>query len=206
MANYLDLFRRIPAFEGGLSANPNDHAARVPGNAGVQYHTNKGVQWATFKDLAPRAGYPASYQLFLQMPDEVLKAIFKVGFWNPMLADDIRSQAVANQLVDFAWGSGFDDAVPTLQRLLNREYRANLVVDGQMGPRTLAALNSVAEASLVPALANARAAFLQGLNQPYWEQGWLNRVYELVPAQFIAQLGNWTRKISDWAKKPQPQQ
>ena len=110
MADYKNIVPFIRKVEGGLSSDPKDSASKNAspcGNKnGYPIHTNKGIQWATFKGLASKGGYSASCDNFINMPDSVWLKVYKAGFWDAVKGDKIKNQAIANVFVEMTWGSG----------------------------------------------------------------------------------------------------
>ncbi len=171
MANYKQVIPQIGAFEGGLSKAQTDSARFDPVPDGSGYHTNKGITWATFKNLAPRLGYTATPDLFYKMPEHIWERIFKNGYWDSVGGDHIKSQAIANTLADFAWGAGPGTAAKVMQRLLG------VFPDGQIGKQTIAAINKQKEKDLFTKLTNAKKQFyltLPGQQANY--AGWKTRL------------------------------
>ena len=176
----------IRKWEGGLSNAPGDIESAYPAPGTGGYHTNKGVTWRTFTGSAAKAGYTATPQLFMQMPDNIWLKIFKVNFWDFVFADQIHSQPIAELVVDWVWGSGPGAAVPYIQRYLVANG-AKIVVDGGFGPLTLTALNEVirkkGEKKVYSELYKIRYDFLDKLGQTAYgapfRQGWLNRMNDL---------------------------
>lgn len=183
----------ITDWEGKLSKNPNDPAAVDPVPDGSGYHTNKGVTWATFKGLAKQLGYSATPELFYKMPNDIWLKIYKVGYWNPMNADNINSQGIAELLADWAWGSGPGTAARFVQRYLTgKGYK--IAVDGRFGPASTKALNDAIKKfgpkQVFDELWNVRLEFLKSLSGwAYFGQGWLNRMKDFYKYG-ITVLGN----------------
>jgi lysozyme family protein len=180
----------IEKWEGGIGNDPNDHYARYPVPDGSGNHTNKGVTWVTFKSFATKAGYTATPALFYKMPMDIWLRIYKIGFWDPMRGDQIPSQALAELLADFAWGSGAGGATIQLQKYLNKNG-FSLVVDGGFGPKTLAALlahiKKVGEKKAFEGIFLHRIAFLKSLADfRHFGTGWLNRMKDFY--DFAAKL------------------
>ena len=181
MANFKQIIPFVKKWEGGFSDHPNDRGGA----------TNQGITWANFVAYAPKLGYPPDWQLFMQMPDYIWERIFKTQYWDAVQGDHIQSQAVAGLLVDFAWGSGPGTAVMHLQRVLNQHFGTRLVVDGGMGPLTLAATNRAPARALFQALFQAREQFLHAIiardpSQAVFRTGWFNRTRDLYE-----RLKNW---------------
>lgn len=169
--------------EGGLSRDPNDSASSFPVPDGSGYHTNKGITWKSFVSLAHRIGYTATPALFYKMPHDIWLKIYKRGYWDPVKADKINSQAIAELIVDFGWGSGPGTATKVVQRVLNRNGE-RLIVDGGFGEKTLAALNRQitrkGEKRIFQAIYDARVAFLKSLADfQHFGRGWMDRMQDL---------------------------
>ena len=181
MANYKNLISFIKDKEGGLSSATTDTASRNPSNCGIgsngkPYHTNKGVQWITFKSFASKLGYTASCENFLKMPDEIWGKIYKEQFWNPILGDKIKNQAIANTFVEWAWMSGVGGATSSLKSFFKSNYNKsfsniNEIVD------FVNKLDSEGETSeLFEKLYDFRQNRFKQINQPANLKGWLNRL------------------------------
>lgn len=174
MANYKHIIPFIQKWEGGFSNHPNDKGGA----------TNKGITWTNFVAYAPRLGYQPDWNLFLQMPQAIWERIFKSQYWDAVQGDHIRSQAVADLLADFAWGSGPGTAVQYLQWVLNKHFGEKLVIDGGMGKLTLAATNRAPAQALFNALYQTRDQFLSSIiardsSQEDFRTGWFNRTRDL---------------------------
>lgn len=131
MADYKNIIGFTEVMEGGKSSDQNDSARKNPspcgtGKNGFPIHTNKGVQWITFKTLASSLGYEPSCANFLSMPKDIWLKIFKKGYWDPMKGDDIKNQAIANIFVKWAWGSGVQGATNSLKKFFKENYNIEL--------------------------------------------------------------------------------
>ena len=101
------------------------------------------------------------------------------GYWDDWQADKIENQAVANTLVDFAWGSGTKTSILLIQRLLG------LKADGVVGQQTLKALNTAYPKELLEKIYAFRINFLKSIvqrnaTQKVFLKGWLNRMNDLI--------------------------
>jgi lysozyme family protein len=165
MANIALLVPSILKWEGTtFTNNPND-----AGGA-----TKDGVTLNTFNAwFKEHTGCEATVDDLKNLSITGFTDILKEDFWDKAKADDINSQAVANIIVDWFWGSGYD-AIKGVQRLLG------VTADGIIGTGTLGAINEQDEATFVNQIADARIEFYKLIvsHHPNWGeflQGWTNR-------------------------------
>lgn len=170
MANVSKLLPFILSWEGGYVNDPVDKGGA----------TNMGVTIATWR----KVGYDKDGDrdidvddLRLLSKDDVLSRVLKPHYWDKWKADQIKSQSVANILVDWVWGSGAN-GIKIPQKLLG------LTVDGIVGPKTLAAVNSSDALVLFNTIKTEREAFLWRIverdpTQKRFIKGWLNRLNAL---------------------------
>jgi len=164
----------IKKWEGGISKATTDQCSKDPLPDGSGYHTNKGICWMTFKTVFGSG--PDAVKKFYAMNDEDWGKVYKGLFWDKMKGDEIKSQKVADILVHWAWGSGAVIPTKTIQSIVG------VVADGSIGPKTVAAINAMDEATLVAKLKERNYAFYEGLvAQPkyaMYKAGWFNRLNE----------------------------
>jgi len=151
--------------------------------------TNKGVTLSVWKQY----GYDKNGDGVINVEDmklidtnDVVERILRPHYWNRWKADRIRSQALANILVDWVWCSGrWGIVIP--QRILKVEP------DGVVGEITLAALNNHPDPkALFETILQERRAFLEQitLSRPAnrrFLKGWLNRLndFRWIPMALI---------------------
>lgn len=125
MADYKKLIPHILKWEGGFANDPADLGGA----------TYRGVTLATYEAYCRKKGYPKpTVERLKNMPLTQWEEIFKTMYWDKWKADNIRSQSVANMLVDWLWGSGVY-AIKIPQRMLG------VTVDGIVGSKTIEAVN-----------------------------------------------------------------
>lgn len=173
MASYLNILPHVSKWEGGLVYFPEEG----------QY-TNRGIQWTTFKKLAPQL-------IGLQDPTiEDLKNLtedqwrkFVEYFWNKATYNNsITRQDAANLAFHAYWGSGIY-GIKEIQKAVG------VTADGIIGPQTVAAINKDPKAAekMHTALDNYYRRLAANKPDRYGRflKGWLNRLAELKPSFFF---------------------
>lgn len=150
----------ILSWEGGF--------ANVKGDKGGA--TNKGVTLATFRNVF---GRNKNIEDLKRITDEQWLLIFDRYYWSKWKADNIKSQSIANLLVDWVWTSGaYGIRIP--QNVLK------VASDGIVGAKTLAAINNYPnEQELFDKLWKEREAYFKRIGvvvQKKFLNGWLNRL------------------------------
>lgn len=165
MANSSKLVPFILQWEGGFVNDPDDLGGA----------TNKGITIDTFTEYKKRKGQKAPTVTDLKnISDAEWRDVFKSLYWDRWKADEIKSQAVANILVDWVWASG-SHGIKRPQRLLG------VKADGIVGEQTIAALNAMDAATLFKMIKDDRAKFIDEIckarpkNEKY-RKGWMNRI------------------------------
>ena len=110
--------------------------------------------------------------------EDVVNRVLKPHYWDRWKADDIKSQSVANILVDWVWASGAH-GIKIPQRLLG------VSVDGIVGPKTLAAVNARNPRELFDMIKIARFDFIEDIcrKRPAnnkFKRGWMNRINDIA--------------------------
>lgn len=154
--------------EGGFQKLAND-----PGNynsRGELAGTNYGISARWYESVL---GYPPSEADMRAITKSRAKRLFEIYFWNANLANSIKNQGVANTIIDHEVNAG--NGVLLTQRVLNDFFGFSLAEDDVMGPRTLAAINSVDPVDLVEKINDARLEYYEKLNSPFLSV-WMNRL------------------------------
>lgn len=143
-------------WEGGFADDPYDKGGA----------TNKGVTIGTFRQYF---GKCQTVEDLKNITDAQWFYIFKQGFWDRWKADRIVSQSIANLVVDWVYNSG-SLGITKVQSLLG------VKVDGIVGDKTLAAINSKDPLTTFNQIHEARDKFYRGLSGfSRYGKGWLNR-------------------------------
>lgn len=185
MATFTSAIPYIKKAEGGLSRATTDSASHDPapwaygGKTG--WHTNKGITYTTFKGMASAVGYEVNATNFFTMPDWIWLGIYKQGYWMPILADKLKSQAIANAYVDYAWGFGVGGATTRVKKWLKAKYNKTVTTNqGIVDTFNLLTKNGD-EQVFKDFIEHRKQAFI-ALNQPANQPGWLSRMDALMKA------------------------
>lgn len=147
--------------EGGYADHPSD-----PGGA-----TNMGITHKTlarWRKVSPWWTLPKAEVQRLTKTEA--SRIYRALYWTPCRASNLP-HGIDLALFDFAVNSGPDRAIRVLQTLLG------VVVDGHVGPLTLAAAAKADARAVINALCDRRLGFLRGLKTfSTFGRGWASRV------------------------------
>ena len=168
MANIKELVAFISRCEGGYTNDPSDSG--VP--------TNRGVTLVTWQ----KTGYDKNgdgtideHDITRITHEEMVEVVLRPHFWDVWQADKINNQAIANIVVDWLWTSGHR-TIFMVQKMLE------VKVDGVVGPKTLQALNSFPDQSLlfdrvkIMRINDIHRICKQQKKNMRFKRGWLNRI------------------------------
>jgi lysozyme family protein len=160
-SNYESSLSLVLVHEGGWADHPKD-----PGGA-----TMKGVTIGTYSDFL---GRPATKPELRAISEAHLEAIYRRRYWDAVRADELPA-GVDYCTFDAAVNSGPTRAARWLQIAIG-----GVVVDGEIGPRTVAAARDVAPAWVINRYCDVRLAFLKTLKTwPTFGKGWARRVEDV---------------------------
>lgn len=161
-------FGRLIGHEGGFQNNPKDRGNWTGGKIGVG--VNKGTKFGI-----SAMTYPG--EDIVNLTVERAKLIYKRDFWGPAGCDAVP-EGLKFDLFDTAVHSGYPRAVKFLQKATNEE------ADGDLGPRTLQAIQSMDPERLIARFNGWRLDFLND-NPELWDEfgrGWAQRIAENLKA------------------------
>ena len=130
MAKFLPALQLVLKHEGGLVDSIAD-------SGGI---TNFGISYAFYKkSIKPDATAEDIKRLNVSEAED----IYKRYFWDRADFESIESQAICNRLFDLSVNCGLAHAVGIIQRAVNACNGSHLVTDGQLGGKTIDAINSI---------------------------------------------------------------
>lgn len=169
MADVNKLAPFLLKWEGGFVNDPDDLGGA----------TNMGVTMATYESYCRKKGYTKpTVERLKKLSEQEWTEIMKTLYWDRWKADEIKSQSVANILVDWVWASGvYGIKIP--------QEIVGVKPDGIVGPKTIAAVNSKNSRELFDQLKSARYDFIDEIcrKRPAnnkFKRGWLNRINDIT--------------------------
>lgn len=183
-------FANLMKHEGGWVNDPDD-----PGGAtkyGVSLRFLKGIYPSSSTYKALFGTQRPSAALVNSLTPNQAKSFFNSYFWRPIKGDELQP-SIANAVADFAYNAGVRQALKTAQRTLNAtamysqglaggSVNRPLVVDGVMGPKTLARFQVQGNnpRAFLDEFADQRILFYQRLAERSprlrkFLRGWINR-------------------------------
>ena len=171
MAKIELLVPKILKWEGGYVNDPLDKGGAT--NMGVTLETWRNVG----HDKDGDGDIDAEDIKLLNVEDATM--VMKKFYWDKWHADDIKSQGIAEILVDWVWASGvWGIKIP--QSILG------VTQDGNVGPLTLKKVNDYSnQHELFDKIKQARLNFIDGIiknnpSQSRFEKGWKNRINSYI--------------------------
>jgi lysozyme family protein len=176
MADFSAAIKVILGHEGGLSDHPNDHG-------GV---TNFGLTIGFLNALADPQKYvghalPWTREDILNMTVTLASQIYLDCVWDRNNYGKINDTLVATKVFDMAVNMGEVQGEKLAQRACNDlGYQPPLMVDGNLGPKSFAAINSFDRDPMLKAICARQKAFYQAIvdrdpSQKVFWHGWMDR-------------------------------
>lgn len=159
-ANFLHCLELVLAHEGGYVNDPRDPGGR----------TNRGV---TQRAWEAYIGHAVDEPTMRGLTVADVGPFYKTQYWDKIRGDALPS-GVDCAVFDYAVNSGTGRAAKALQQA------AGVLVDGAIGPATLAAVAKADPNDLIARICTLRQSFLQSLSTfPTFGKGWTRRVSEV---------------------------
>jgi len=171
MANFNIFLPKLLRVEGGFQNHVRDTGNYNSRNELIG--TNHGI---SAKALEAYIGRVPNVQDMKTLSVQTASDIYRRDYWNKLNADQIQSQPVAEILVDHAVNAGSARAGKMIQRMLNDKFNTNLVVDGIIGRKTIAAINAQDPEVLFNSIKQQRYYYYNSIGNTDFLSGWLERL------------------------------
>jgi lysozyme family protein len=162
--NWERSFELMLGSEDGFSDDPRDNGNKLPD--GRPGSTMLGVTQYNWENWT---GHQVTHEQMKKLKPEDVKPFYKKKFWDACRCNDLP-EGIDYLVFDFAVNAGVGRSAKTLQSAVGA------TPDGSIGPLTLAAVAKQSETELIDNFSAAKVDFYVGLNNPTYEDGWLNRV------------------------------
>lgn len=177
-----DIAYKITIFENEGGYNPGIGEAETL--YGIDRSQNP--HWKGWRDLdAFKKGKTTSQINNIVKHDKKMQTdimdFYLIGYWNPLQLTEIKDQQVANNLFDCNVNPCIDTASEVAQKACNVVKPKSLLVDGNLGNKSILVINSLSPLLLVTAINAIRSAnyhhriTLSPKMKP-WLNVWLNRL------------------------------
>ena len=168
MADLKPYITKLWGFEGTVYEN-------VPGDSGGP--TKFGVIVGDLQKLKMDENHDGAvdWKDIRDLSEPDAEIVVKKEYWDVVKADQINNQSVAESLVDWGYNCGIYYAAKKVQEILG------LTADGNIGPKSLEAINSANQEDLFNKITAVRKQHYQDIvnknnSQSKFLKGWLNRV------------------------------
>jgi lysozyme family protein len=162
--NWKASFDMMLESEGGFSDDERDKGNWLPD--GRKGSTNLGVTQGVWEEWV---GRQSNEKEMRSLTPAMVEPMYRRKFWDACRCNDLPA-GVDYLVFDFAVNAGVGRSAKTLQGAVGT------TPDGAIGPLTLAAVNAHTPEELIHEFSEEKVRFYKGLNNPTFQQGWLNRV------------------------------
>lgn len=190
MADFITSFKHTSNNEGGYANNKADNGGETYKGIARNYWGNwKG--WTSIDAIKKEFGVTANIINEHAGSDAVLQShvidFYNVNFWLPNNLHMLNDQQLANNVYDFGVNAGIGASGKRLQLAANT-VGANVVVDGQVGNKTIIAVNELDAKSVYEAFNAERKKYYDNIiaknpSQKQFKNSWYSRI---TPYQNIA--------------------
>lgn len=139
MADFKTSLKHTLQYEGGYGNNPNDTGKETYRGVSRVFWPNWGG-WRLIDQHKSNPGWQKRLDADASL-QSLVEEFYRANFWNAVRGDLIANQAVADALFDAAVNLGIGRAIRYMQEV------CGVAVDGKIGPATILAINSKADAN-----------------------------------------------------------
>jgi type VI secretion system secreted protein VgrG len=176
MDNFESAMKVVFGHEGGIADDPDDHGG----------FTNMGLTLGFLNQMANPELYvkhpaPWTKEDLEHMPRTMAYQIYKDAIWDRNGYGNIKDVLVATKVFDQAVNMGEFWGEKLTQRAVNRlGYQPALMVDGNLGPKSYEAINSLDRTELLLAMRKTAEDFYESIlqkdpTQEKFRHAWMSR-------------------------------
>ena len=170
MANFNLFIPILQQVEGGYQNLVKDDGNY--NSLGQRVGTNFGISARFYEGIINR---PPTVADIKAITKDKAKQLYKIYFWDDVHGDSLTNQSVANLITDHAVNGGEGSIGKIVQRILVNDFGKVLTIDGDIGPKTAAVINSVNQPVLFDKIKAARKSFYYSLGGDFLNS-WLDRL------------------------------
>lgn len=170
MANFQLFIPILQRVEGGYQNLVGDSGNY--NSLGQRVGTNYGISARFYEDIIKR---PPTVADMKAITKDQAKAMYKKYFWDDVHGDLMINQSVANIIADHAVNGGESSIGKIVQKILVNDFKKSLSIDGDIGPKTVEAINSVNQQLLFNKIKAGRENAYYNLGGEFLA-GWLERL------------------------------
>lgn len=182
MADFLPAFLNTAKTEGGYSNYPNDTGGETYAGISRKNWPNWGG-WRYLDEIKKIDKTPSYINVKMgsnQNVQALVQEFYKTNFWYSLNLQWLNDQQLANNVYDFAVSSGTGTAAKRLQIAAN-SICGDLVVDGQIGSKTISAINKLDAKAVYDAFNQQRKAYYDRIiannpSQAQFRNSWYSRI------------------------------
>ena len=174
--------------EGGYANNPADTGGETyagisrnnwPAWKGWKYIDSYKASRPSASKLSITGWVNASAKVTTEPVSALVSQFYKQNFWDSMSLDLLNDQQLANSIYDFGVNSGTGRAAKFIQSAVNDLGVLALVVDGEIGSKSISAINNSDPLRLYKAFNKRRKDFYLSIatgSQKQFLSSWLSRL------------------------------
>ena len=170
MANFTLFIPILQKIEGGFQQLSGDKGNY--NSLGQNAGTNYGISARFYEGVI---GRPPTVADMKAITKSKAKSLYKKYFWDAVQGDKLKNQSVANIITDHAVNAGESAIATIVQRILRNDFKIDVTIDGDIGPKTATAINTVNQEVLFNKIKAARSSHYYDLGGEF-VNSWLDRL------------------------------
>lgn len=141
MAIFKIAYQKTSVAEGGYANDPRDHGGETWKGISRNNEVNW-IGWHIIDMYKKLPNFPSNLNASTELENAV-QSIYKNNYWDALNLDLVEDQRMANEIYDTGVNMGTGRAGIFFQQVLNVSSKTQLVMDGKIGPKTIALFNSL---------------------------------------------------------------